>query len=298
MSRVAGSLFMGLGVLALACGTDDRDAPASGDGVGVGAGGTDAAAPTAETPTPAAPGDMPPPGGLPALVRIVSVGDSTTQSTCWRALLWRELQQNFPGRTDFVGSHQSDSNCRVPGSDQDNEAYGSALVTEVAAGVTDRRTCSPACPTLDDLRQRFAATPADVAFLHFATNDVWNGINPGTASSPEPGSILAAYGAVLAALREVNPNIRVFAAEIIPMNVTETTCAGCTCAECPGRIATLNQRIVEWAAANATANSSITVVDQFTAFDAVSDTRDGVHPNDVGSQKMADRWYAALAPLL
>jgi lysophospholipase L1-like esterase len=186
----------------------------------------------------------------------------------------------------------------VPGSDQDNEAYGSALVTEVAAGITDRRTCNPACPSLDDLRQRFAATPADVAFLHFATNDVWNGVNPGTAAAPEPGSILAAYDAVLAAMRSVNPNIWVFAAQIIPMNVTESTCAGCTCAECPARIATLNQRIAEWAVANGTAASPIRLVDQFTGFDAAADTADGVHPNAVGSQKMADRWYAALTPLL
>jgi lysophospholipase L1-like esterase len=180
----------------------------------------------------------------------------------------------------------------------DNEAYGSALVTEVAAGITDRRMCNPACPTLDDLRTRFAATPSDIAFLHFATNDVWNGINPGTASTPEAGSILAAYDAVLEALRASNPNVRVFAAQIIPMNVTETTCAGCTCSECPDRIAALNSRMSDWAVAHSSASSPVSVVDQWTGFDAASDTRDGVHPNDAGSQKMADRWYAALAPLL
>jgi lysophospholipase L1-like esterase len=298
--------LLALGLLAAACASDDEDAgttpvvtpamggssnepPASGAG-GLG-GGSEMAGGGGESssdPTPA----------LPELVRLVSVGDSTTQSTCWRALLWSRLQQDFPGRVDFVGSHQSDSSCMVAGADTDNEAYGSALVTEVAAGITDRRTCNPACPTLDDLRTRFAAAPADVAFLHFATNDVWNGVSPGTASAPEPGSILAAYDAVLEALRAANPNVRVFAAQIIPMNVTETTCAGCTCSECPDRIAALNSRMGEWGTARATATSPIAIVDQWTGFDAASDTRDGVHPNAAGSQKMADRWYAALAPLL
>jgi lysophospholipase L1-like esterase len=35
-------------------------------------------------------------------------------------------------------------------------------------------------------------------------------------------------------------------------------------------------------------------VDQYTGFDATADTRDGVHPNTQGSQKMASKWAAAL----
>jgi lysophospholipase L1-like esterase len=227
--------------------------------------------------------------GLDTL-RIVAVGDSITQSTCWRALLWQHLSQGFPGRFDFVGSHPSDSGCTPVGYDQDNEGYGSALVTEVAAGVTTARTCSPACPSLADLSQRFAAAPADVALMHFGTNDVWNGI--------APDAIVAAYSAVLGALRSANPNIVILVAQLIPMNVTEATCAGCTCPGCITGIPSLNTRILSWAAENSTAASPIRVVDQYTGYDAAQDNRDGVHPkNDTGSQKMADRWYAALAPL-
>lgn len=269
----------------VARGAADGLSPASGDGA--------APAPAAPSGTPEAPA-----APLPERVRIVAVGDSITQATCWRALLWQQLDRDFPGRTDFVGSHASDAGCMVAGHDMDNEGYGSALVTEVAAGVTDRRTCSPACPSLDVLRQNFAATPADVALVHFGTNDVWNGIGAGNGSAPEAGSILAAYGAVLDALRASNPGIRVLVAQIIPMNVSEATCAGCTCAECPGRITTLNQQIALWAAAVGTAASPVSVVDQWTGFDASTDTRDGVHPNLTGSEKMASQWYAALAPLL
>jgi hypothetical protein len=82
------------------------------------------------------------------------------------------------------------------------------------------------------------------------------------------------------------------------MNVTDATCGGCTCQGCPTAIPALNARIVSWAAENGTASSPIRVVDQFTSYDAVTDNVDGVHPTSgTGSQKIADNWYAALAPL-
>ncbi len=274
--------------------TPPLDAPAAID-VTTGTGASEV--PESETPPPA--GDSSTMSPLPDLVRIVAIGDSTTQSTCWRALLWRELEQDFPGRTEFVGSHASDSNCMVAGSDQDNEAYGSALVTDVVAGVTNRTTCNPACPTLDDLSQRFVATPADVAFLHFATNDVWNGIAPGDPNNPAPGTILAAYGAIVEALRDSNPDIRILAAQLIPLNPVNTaSCSTCACPACGGRVTALNTAITAWSARMSTAASPISVVDQWSGFDSATDTGDGVHPNASGSQKMAERWYAALAPLL
>ncbi len=223
-------------------------------------------------------------------VRIVAVGDSITQSTCWRALLWQRLSQDFAGRFDLVGSHTSDSGCTPAGYDQDNEGYGSALVTEVAASVTANRTCNPACPTLADLAGRFMQSPADVALMHFGTNDVWNGIPADT--------IVNAYSAVVGALRGSNPNVVILVSQIIPMNVTNATCTGCTCANCATAIPALNTRILAWAAENTTTASPIRVVDQYTGFDATQDNRDGVHPtNTTGSQKMADKWYEALAPL-
>ena len=49
-----------------------------------------------------------------------------------------------------------------------------------------------------------------------------------------------------------------------------------------------------WAAANSTAASPITVVDQFTGFNPAmgQDTSDGVHPNASGSTKIAAKWFA------
>ena len=135
------------------------------------------------------------------------------------------------------------------------------------------------------------AHPADVVLFHFATNDVWN--------SRSPASILAAYTTVLGALRQANPKVIVLVAQLIPMAVTASTCSGCSCPGCPAGIMSLNSMLVGWASTNATAASPISVVDQWTGFDATAgvDTRDGVHPNDSGSTKIANRWYDALVPL-
>ncbi len=59
-----------------------------------------------------------------------------------------------------------------------------------------------------------------------------------------------------------------------------------------------NNAIPAWAAGKTTAQSPISVVNQWTGFDDATDTYDGVHPNDAGNQKMANRWYPALAPLI
>jgi lysophospholipase L1-like esterase len=68
-----------------------------------------------------------------------------------------------------------------------------------------------------------------------------------------------------------------------------------TCAECAQRVVNLNAAIPAWAAGLTTSASPITVVDQWTGFDTATDTYDGVHPNDAGNVKLADKWYPAVA---
>ncbi|GAA4084791.1 hypothetical protein GCM10022214_50890 [Actinomadura miaoliensis] len=92
-------------------------------------------------------------------------------------------------------------------------------------------------------------------------------------------------------MRASNPAMKILVARLIPMNPA-------TCAECADRLVALNRAIPDWAAANSTAASPITVVDQWTGFSTSADTYDGVHPNDSGNQKISDRWYPALASAL
>jgi len=222
-------------------------------------------------------------------LKIISVGDSITRATCWRAKLWQILNTSHGGHFDLVGTLKSDNGCNVSGYDQDNQGYSSSLLTEVVAGVTNARTCDPSCPTLNDFATAFMTTKPDVALIHYGTNDVWNG----KATS----DITAGYGQLVDKLRAANPNVKVFVAKIIPMNVTDSTCGGCSCSGCPTAIPALNSAIDAWVATKTSADSPVVAVDQFTGFDATADTRDGVHPNDSGSAKMAAKWAAALEPL-
>ena len=228
-------------------------------------------------------------------LKIVAIGDSTTQSTCWRALLWQTLNGKHPGQFDFVGSHKSDAGCSPSNYDQDNEAYGSSLLSEAVSGLfANNRMCSPPaasgpCPKLNDFTVAFKTYTPDVALIHYGTNDVWNSVATST--------IMVGFDDLVTSLRAANANVKIFVAEIIPMNVTNTTCNGCSCSACTANIAALNSAIVAWAPLHSTTASPIGVVDQNTGFDAVADTRDGVHPNDVGSQKMAAKWDAVLEPL-
>ena len=64
------------------------------------------------------------------------------------------------------------------------------------------------------------------------------------------------------------------------------------------RVVDFNAAIPAWAAATTTAASPVTVVDQWTGFNTATDTGDGVHPDDSGSQKIADRWYPTRSAVL
>nr|BFE55766.1 hypothetical protein GCM10020063_002920 [Dactylosporangium thailandense] len=201
-------------------------------------------------------------------VRIMPLGDSITGSPgCWRALLWQQLQANGYTNIDFVGT-QAPQGCSVP-YDGDGEGHGGALVTAVA--------------DQNQLVGWLDATHPDVVLMHFGTNDVW--------SNRSTDTILAAYSKLVDQMRASNPSMRVLVAQIIPMNPS-------TCPECAQRVVALNAAIPGWAAGKTTAASPITVVDQWTGFNTATDTGDGVHPNDAGNQKMAARWYPALAKVL
>lgn len=60
------------------------------------------------------------------------------------------------------------------------------------------------------------------------------------------------------------------------------------------KIQALNAAIIPWAQGLNKTESPIWIVDQYTGFNAGSDLRDGVHPNDKGDEKMLNVWYPAI----
>ncbi|WP_328912215.1 MULTISPECIES: GDSL-type esterase/lipase family protein [unclassified Streptomyces] len=208
------------------------------------------------------------PAAAAAPVRIMPLGDSITGSPgCWRALLWNQLQNAGYKNIDFVGT-LGPQGCSVP-YDGDNEGHGGILATNIASQ--------------NQLPGWLSATKPDIVIMHLGTNDVWSNI--------APSQILASFTTMVGQMRASNPSMKVLVAQILPMNPSN-------CAECAQRVITFNQQIPAWAQSISTAQSPVTVVDQWTGFNDATDTSDGVHPNDAGIVKVAARWYPPLAALL
>ena len=203
-----------------------------------------------------------------AATRIMPLGDSITGSPgCWRALLWNRLQDTGHTNIDFVGT-LGPQGCGVA-YDGDNEGHGGALVTNVA--------------DQNQLPGWLAATRPDIVMMHFGTNDVW--------SNRPTATILAAYSKLVDQMRASNPAMKILVAQIIPMAPT-------TCAECGQRVVALNTRSPAGRRRRPPRSRRSWWSTSGRASAPRADTYDGVHPNASGDQKMADRWYPALAAVL
>ncbi|ONK14099.1 SGNH/GDSL hydrolase family protein [Streptomyces sp. MP131-18] len=201
-------------------------------------------------------------------VRIMPLGDSITGSPgCWRALLWQDLTAAGHTGIDFVGT-QAPQGCGFA-YDGEHEGHGGILATNMA--------------DQNQLPGWLAQTSPDVVLMHLGTNDVW--------SNRSTDAILAAYTTLVGQMRAENPQVTVLAAQILPM-------APSSCGACGQRVIDLNAAIPGWAAELSTARSPVVVVDQWTGFSTATDTGDGVHPNDAGTRKIADRWFPALSGVL
>lgn len=196
---------------------------------------------------------------------------------CWRALLWRKLQDAGYTNTKFVGT-LAGQDCGFPYDGGANEGHGGFLASGIVAK--------------NQLPGWLSQTHPDIVLMHLGTNDVW--------SNEDPATITDSYFSVLVdQMRASNPRMRILVAQILPMAPTRPA----NCADCGARVIALNKQIVQWAAAKnkndtAAANSNnsvpLTVVDCWTGFDDATDTIDGVHPNGAGNAKMANSWYGPL----
>jgi lysophospholipase L1-like esterase len=206
----------------------------------------------------------------PSSWRIAFLGDSITETSCPSQLVFAALRAQGHSNFDLVGTKQNQQGCGVADPDREVEGHSGYLVTELAAGG----------PKAAELPMWCAADRADLVLMHFGTNDAWN-------SGIRIADILSAYSDVLRALRAVQPHVIVLVAQIIPLSPDG-------CADCEGRVRDLNGEIPMWAASESTADSPVHVVDQWTGFDSGRDAYDRVHPNMMGSQRMADAWLSAL----
>ena len=202
--------------------------------------------------------------------RIMPIGDSITEASgsrnSYRRPLWHLL--NDAGiDVNFVGSRNGNRDGQVPNPDFDSDHEGH-WGWRADRFLQNNR--------IDGWAQTHQP---DVALIHLGTNDIFQ--------DQSVSGTINEIGDIIDRLRSVNPDIIVLLAQIIPTSD-------------PGRpsLAAFNQAIPGLASSKNTQRSPVVVVDQSSGFNAAADTYDGVHPNLVGETKIANKWHAALLPLI
>ncbi len=200
-------------------------------------------------------------------IRIMPLGDSITQgyayADSYRRPLWNLLKRSDQ-RIDFVGSMKMNyPNARPAHSDfdMDHEGHWGWRTDEVLAKIDGWvKKASP-----------------DIVLLHLGTNDIFQ--------KQDNNDTVAELRQIILILRKHNPRVKVFLAQLIPL-------AGETA---DVQVRKLNDLLPEMVQSITTDVSPVHIVNQYEGFDALKDTDDGIHPNDSGIVKMAQKWHSALA---
>ncbi len=234
-----------------------------------------------------------------APIRIMLVGDSITAGladvdTAYRCELWQRLADR---NVDFVGFQSSSPGCGAPGFDPDHEGRGGATTIERIVEMEDPF----------QLGGNSFALSYDAALVHIGTNDK-NGVNFGWNQAYIDGTIEPDFELMVAKLRLNNPEVTIYVGQLIPCTngpVPVDGWLGCKVTHDGGfdnegnTVEGMNDVWARIADELSTDQSPIVIVDHRVDFDMTTDLLpDGMHPNDFGQAKMADKWAQALEPLL
>jgi len=207
-------------------------------------------------------------------VEILPLGNSITQSDTnhysYRYYLWKKLIDDQL-INEYVGRETTQANGNPDWPDYKGQSFDS--VHEGHGGYK-----------ADKVRDRIDYwltfyTP-DIVLLHLGTNDLW------WEQSIE--STIDELKEIINKLRADNPQVAILLAQILPADSTVRTWWD--------QVPVLNDSIPSIAVDLYDSQSPIIIVDQFTDFNPTvgEDTYDGVHPNDIGEEKMAQKWRDAI----
>ncbi|KAK4442200.1 NAD(P)H-quinone oxidoreductase subunit N [Podospora aff. communis PSN243] len=202
-------------------------------------------------------------------VKVMFLGDSITEITCWRPLVWTQLASaNLTSSIQLVGSKSSvPGNCQRPaGFDARHEGHSGYEAFNVAR---------------NNIKGWVQNTKPDVVNFMLGTNDV-------NIGKRDANTILNAYTSILGSLREANPNVFVIIDKMIPTSWSDST------------IEAVNTAIPNWAKQHTTTQSPITVADCSRAAGMTNAMLKGdrVHPNDLGDQFIAKQVGPVLIQVL
>ncbi|MGD1913251.1 MAG: LamG-like jellyroll fold domain-containing protein [Rivularia sp. (in: cyanobacteria)] len=205
-------------------------------------------------------------------IKIMTLGDSITQAEngqdSYRKPLWEQLT-GAGYNVDFVGSenrNKDNNNFEDSNFDPDHEGHWGWRIDEIINGRGGE----------GNLSNWLTGYTPDVALIHLGTNDA--------IQSNSAVSSVEELNQVIDILRQDNPNVTIFLTQLIPSTNTGFN----------SRIEELNNLIPGIVADKNQSNSPVILVDQNSGFNAYKDTYDGVHPNDNGEAKMAQKWFDAL----
>lgn len=118
------------------------------------------------------------------------LGDSITEITCWRALVWDQIADaKYADKVQYVGSQNSNpQNCKPKTAnwDQHHEGHSGWLAIDIANNY---------------LTNWLQKTPADIVMFMLGTNDVSRGHST--------ADIMAAYTKMVTIMRAANPKMKI-----------------------------------------------------------------------------------------
>ncbi|NND06415.1 MAG: T9SS type A sorting domain-containing protein [Saprospiraceae bacterium] len=203
--------------------------------------------------------------------------DGTTHNT-WRLKLWQRLKDTMGYNIDFIGTLNQAYPCEDFTDmkfDWDHEGHWAWTIDEILYGR------SGTCNGTGRLGIWLDSTGApDYVLIHLGTNDCWDG--------QSVSSSVLELEALIDTLQAYNNSMTIILAQIIGHeSISVDAC-----------VQQFNDSIPALATRKTTSESEIVVVDQYTDFDPALDLYDAAHPNDAGEEKIFEKWFAALDPLL
>ncbi len=214
------------------------------------------------------------PAGKNTPLRIMPLGDSITQAddrhSSYRFPLWNMLREH-DYEVDFVGSLKNNYKGRNPaqGFDQDHEGHWGWRADQIITGI----------PGQGSIKEFIQLHMPDIVLMHLGSNDVFQG-----ESTDE---IVDDLKQLIHIIRAANPDVIILVARILPVANDAVN----------RRILLLNEAVSKLPS-DLEFSSHVIVVNQHDGFDARTDTYDGVHPNNQGQLKMADKWFDALREVM
>ncbi len=222
--------------------------------------------------------------------KILPLGDSITHAeinrASYRYFLWKKLI-DADVQFDFVGSMNTQLDTYSKGEtpqpdykgqsfDKDHEGHFAWEVNHIWGGRNPNNNTGSG--SLGDWMKTY---DFDIALVHLGSNDAFQG--------QDNNQTLNELKAIVAKLREDNPNVVTLLARIIPTSKGEREAAA---------VAQLSSMIPSIIDEINTEQSPVILVDMFEGFDVDKLTYDGVHPNEKGEMLMADRWFDAIMEAL